>query len=463
MKFSPILLLALLFFTTTGVCTQARFYPRQFADFQTAMGGQIPYPAENLIRRLGELDPKSQAFAEIIPHGRSLERTLTDLKFPRTVLNWRSGSTMTPYLLYLAFTPKAEQIQVIAWDWNKHRFEFMLVEDYAPGKVARIQTVNRAICTSCHQGGGPIFSRSPWGETTAQPFIRTSVRHQSQDSLSRWLMDSGRSSGVLTDAPTLDVQVQTTTQFLQMQNLCRDACGSDLECRKGVLYTALIGNIARADISQVPSGLVSSMRQAMSSSWPGDRFSLPDPRLESRTVDFNHPLDFSKEEDPLRVRKAMFRVSPEDGTGKLIPKYSQCWSFAPEQVDEIQSWGRERIAEAMHTGAVLSLLANWLPSEASILSALRSVIAESKFFDRDVSRFQSGTVALFQAYCSSCHSGPSNIPPILPLSDLAALSAYTGSAQRTVKDLLESSLMPPRDSPQPTDPERAEMISGLKE
>lgn len=476
MKFSSAILSTLLFLSAAAL-SETKFYPRQFRDFQAAMGGQLPYPAEKLIQRLNALDPGAQAFAEIIPHGRSLERTLTDFKSPRTVLNWRSGSTATPYLLYLGFTPKAEQIEVMSWNWNTRQFDFLIVGNYAAGKVPRIQNVNRATCTSCHQGGGPIFSRAPWSETTAVPFIRVNVTRQAEDGLSHWLMSSGRSSGVLTDAPTFDVQVQTTTQFVRQQKVCRDACGEDLECRKGILYAALLGTTQRADRKDMPADLIESMRQAMTLRWPTDRFSLPDPRLENRIVDFNHPLEFTKEQDPIRPRKIIFRLSPEDGIGKLVSKYSQCWSFDAAQIAEIRGMGPSRIAAALKTEQIQLLIKKWLPNETSIVSALSSAVANpesiqsgasdiSKMVSSEVfeepSKSQLNTVVLFQAYCSSCHSGPSKIPPILPLSDLSELSHYKGVAQRTAKDLLESLLMPPKDAPQPTASERTQMISGLK-
>jgi hypothetical protein len=75
------------------------------------------------------------------------------------------------------------------------------------------------------------------------------------------------------------------------------------------------------------------------------------------------------------------------------------------------------------------------------------------------------TATLFDNYCGYCHGGPSSRPPLLPLSDLAALGRYVGSAGRTVKGLLDPAhpVMPPRGAAQPTDAERRQMISGLSQ
>ena len=49
------------------------------------------------------------------------------------------------------------------------RFEFQLVQNYCEDCPARIVYARRAFCSTCHQGGTPIFSQRPWNETNGQP------------------------------------------------------------------------------------------------------------------------------------------------------------------------------------------------------------------------------------------------------------------------------------------------------
>src|SRR5437899_2289603 len=51
------------------------------------------------------------------------------------------------------------------------RFEFQLMKDFRPGGTPKLVYANRRICMSCHQNGGPLFSRPTWDETNANPKV----------------------------------------------------------------------------------------------------------------------------------------------------------------------------------------------------------------------------------------------------------------------------------------------------
>jgi hypothetical protein len=133
----------------------------------------------------------------------------------------------------------------------------------------------------------------------------------------------------------------------------------------------------------------------------------------------------------------------------------------------------------MGTEQLTALVTTWLPSEKAIVSALSEAVTTPQPIQSPTSvpwtapadpsptsgagRPKESTTALFNDYCGYCHAGPTSRPPVLPLSDLAALARYVGSAGRTVRGLLDPNhpVMPPRGATQPTPEERQQMLSDL--
>lgn len=147
---------------------------------------RVPFPFSELralIRKTGALGPADIA-ETLIPIGRSLQREAAAPDYfasPRRVLGVVAepdasapGADMAPILkdrLYLGYQPKAEAIEVISFNEEAGRFEFQVVEDYAPGKTPRVAQARRALCLACHGNAGPIFPEPPWSETQANPSI----------------------------------------------------------------------------------------------------------------------------------------------------------------------------------------------------------------------------------------------------------------------------------------------------
>jgi hypothetical protein len=145
---------------------------------------KVPFPFDDLrslIKARAHLSKRHIA-ETLLPIGRSLQRAAAAPDFfasPRVVLgvigapiNFPKATTLQlKDRLYLGYQPKAETLEVISFNEEAGRFEFQVVENYAPGKEPREVQSQRSLCLSCHRGGGPIFSDPPWSETPANPEI----------------------------------------------------------------------------------------------------------------------------------------------------------------------------------------------------------------------------------------------------------------------------------------------------
>jgi hypothetical protein len=458
------------------------FRPYRFSDVEAALGGTIPFPPSSLIDGLLALEADSTVTTAIFPHGRSLERAVTDFRAPRTVMLWEDAASVESYRLFVGYTPNAEELEVIAWNWQLRQFDFLFVEDYAAGKVPRTVHAPRELCMACHQDGGPIFPVAPWNESTLNSVVQGQVAAQAEDSLSRYLLSlpAGGPARVRVQTAVMDLEVRESTTMMQDQRICAEACGGDLECRKGILLAALFENIETFTSSNLSTAWRTKMTQAMQGAWPSDRFKIMDDAISDRTIVASSPFRFESSQDPLSWRKPLSPRSPADATGDLLLKgYAQCWSFTRDQAQTLRSWGASRVDAAMETDALTTLVTTWMPSEDAILSALADAVSAPRpmrsptsvpwvapadpAFAGQAGRPKESTAALFNDYCGYCHSGPVPRPPILPLSDPTALSRYVGSAGRTVRGLLDPThpVMPPRGAPQPTAEERQQMLSDL--
>ena len=141
-------------------------------------GGIVPYPYSKLIGMLKDLSStKAEPISLLIPNGRSLLKGQADNAHPRIVStadfeipNSANNYSFAPRgQLFLGFVENANEIEVVSYNEAAGRFEFQLVQNYCEDCPARIVYARRAICSTCHQGGTPIFSQRPWNETNGQP------------------------------------------------------------------------------------------------------------------------------------------------------------------------------------------------------------------------------------------------------------------------------------------------------
>lgn len=140
-------------------------------------GGIVPYPYSKLIEMLKEQSPdKTEPISLLIPNGRSLLKGQADNAHPRIVTtvdfetpNAGANLGFAPRgQLFFGFVENGNEIEVVSYNEAAGRFEFQLVQDYCKDCSPRIVYAKRAICSTCHQGGTPIFSQRPWNETNGQ-------------------------------------------------------------------------------------------------------------------------------------------------------------------------------------------------------------------------------------------------------------------------------------------------------
>lgn len=157
---------------------------RSLFDHLLAQNDGLPYPFERLIKLIQDQHPQAQAPVSLmIPLGRSLLKASADFSKPRVLVaaDFHAPNTETAFgfaprgQLFLGFVEQANEIEVVSYNEAAGRYEFQLVQNYCEGCVPRIVYARRAICTTCHQGGTPIFPQRPWSETNAQPEISTEI------------------------------------------------------------------------------------------------------------------------------------------------------------------------------------------------------------------------------------------------------------------------------------------------
>lgn len=218
---------------------------RSLFDHLITQNDVLPYPFEKLVKLLQDRNPDgSLPVAVLIPHGRSLLKAQADDAHPRLVMaaDFQSGNAanlgMAPRgQLFLGFVEKANEIEVLSYNEAGGRFEFQLVQNYCAGCVPRIVYARRAICTTCHQGGGPIFPQRPWNETNGQEDTAAAIaaaRGNSQPYMHIPIKQPLAS-------PERFDQLTDQGNFINVtQRLWLDGCGVDgADCRRLMLRLAL--------------------------------------------------------------------------------------------------------------------------------------------------------------------------------------------------------------------------------
>lgn len=220
---------------------------RSLFDHLLAQNDGLPYPFEKLVALIRAQDPEASApVSVLIPQGRSLLKAQADAAHPRVLLaadfqaaNAGSLGIAPRGQLFLGFVEKANEIEVLSYNEAGGRFEFQLVQNYCAGCVPRIVYARRAICTTCHQGGGPIFPQRPWNETNGQAATAETIR-QHMASLKAEAYQGVPLRQPLAMPERFD-QLTDMGNFLPVtQRLWLDGCGEKgNDCRRGLLRLAL--------------------------------------------------------------------------------------------------------------------------------------------------------------------------------------------------------------------------------
>lgn len=233
----------------------------------------VPFPFPALLARVEELASLKKV---LIPLGRSLQRNAADpefFRYPRAVVAVDSDGFLKDRL-YLGYHEKAAVLEVISYNEAAGRFEFQLVLDYRPGGAARLVYANRAVCTACHQGGGPLFSRPIWDETNANPEIARLLAAEKRD-----FYGFPIAQGV--DVPAaIDAATDRANRIAVYQLLWREGCGSG-ECRAAAFLSALQYRLSGGLSGGLHEGMGEELRNAWEARWP-QGLAIPDPDIPNR-------------------------------------------------------------------------------------------------------------------------------------------------------------------------------------
>lgn len=138
----------------------------------------LPYPFERLSAGIEKANGGAKPRAVLIPLGRSLQRLAADPDYfasPRVVVGVdAAGAKAERNLkdrLFIGYQPKSTSLEVISYNETAGRFEFQVVSNYTDARQPLVEYADRELCTSCHQGHGPIFPIAQWNETNANPGI----------------------------------------------------------------------------------------------------------------------------------------------------------------------------------------------------------------------------------------------------------------------------------------------------
>jgi len=302
--------------------------------FTREAGGErvydVPFPFERVLARIDRAlgvaaDAPSPLRINLIPLGRSLQRDAAApeyFAYPRIVVAVDSEPDLArverPLLLrdrlFLGYQERANVIEVISWNEAAGRFEFQLVRDYRPGGEPEVRYASRALCTSCHQNGAPIFAEAAWDESNSNRTIAARLREEQE----RFHGVAVYGSAVA--APAIDNATDRANLIPAVQRVWHEGCGGEAAhapgCRAAMVTAMLQYRLSQeTHFDRRTAGYRERLRGTLAREWAArwpEGLNLPSPDIPNRepVLVRNHipaPLD------PLRRRGPIERWTLADG------------------------------------------------------------------------------------------------------------------------------------------------------
>lgn len=280
-----------------------------FEAMLSETGGVVPYPIETLVSRLRERAGHSLN-GLFFPSSRSLQRRFASFATPRLILTLNSDdlnrlvsgpvephrySRATAPVLYVGYSERAHQLEVISWNQTRGRFEFLVVSNYAQGQTPRVTRPERSLCISCHQAEGPIFAHGPWNEVTGPARDRLLQIHGNNlygvsiyrpfpsrgHSQTEFEADLRRFEGVdgePTSASSFDGGVRFSNDMITARRACERVCESSPECWRLIIANSL----GRPTDEPREAQYNARLQEIAASRWPEDEFERPSSALLDR-------------------------------------------------------------------------------------------------------------------------------------------------------------------------------------
>ncbi len=292
-------------------------------------GGVVPFPFSSLMKMIERHSPHPKTV--LIPLGRSLQRTASApdfFAFPRVVVATDSepvdSHLMLKDRLFLGYNEKAGIIEVISYNDAAGRFEFQVVKDYREGGAPKVFHANRAVCFSCHQNAGPIFSRPLWDETNANAQLASRLQETRRD-----FFGVSPSHGV--DRPNeLDDATDRANLFALYQLLWQEGCENDA-CRGDLLLDLLQYRLS-AKLNP------DRWEQEWSARWP-QGLALPNADIPNRDPLLNAStrlLDVPANLEALSAREPLQVWFAREGAARALAGFSEL--IATSDVTQLDQW-----------------------------------------------------------------------------------------------------------------------------
>ena len=320
----------------------------------------VPFPfaalRQRLMEHLGPDAANSGVLAQVlIPLGRALQRNAAAPDYfasPRLVLAVVGDPLSPPRGIYglgarlkdrlfIGYQAKARSLEVISYNEAAGRFEFQIVEDYAPGRTPRVVYARRAVCVACHQNGGPIFSQPPWSETNANAEVATRLAARATEFHGVAAEDGSRP---FDQALLISTAVVKANLYGASQQVWRTGCGgrpsgenqsndrpAATRCRAALLMAALQFKLSGGrhfdrSTETYRDDLATPLRRAWQRTWRSG-LAIPDALIPNRDP-LADGFDVTAISDPLRTRAPLEVWTGEDpgdlqaavtGLARLLP------------------------------------------------------------------------------------------------------------------------------------------------
>jgi dienelactone hydrolase len=308
----------------------------------------LPFPFARLLERIeAPLRPEgsNQPMLKkaLIPLGRSLQRHAAApeyFKFPRLVVavdtepmaqDGEQPPIMLKDRLFIGYQERTGIIEVISYNEEAARFEFQVVKDYRTGATPRVAYAQRAICTSCHQNGAPLFSEAGWDETDTNSRIADALATE------RGMFYGVSMERCCSAAPAaIDNATDRANLFSAFQMLWRDGCREpetgaiDPGCRAGAFIAMLQFRLSAyshfdTDAPSYRDGFLPLFTENWRRDWP-DGLNIPNPNIPNRKPLLSpRPAHIAAELDPLRRRPplAVWKISKPRDRRRMITGFAE--------------------------------------------------------------------------------------------------------------------------------------------
>jgi len=438
----------------------------------------VPFPFQRLralIKQAGGLSDRDIA-ETLIPLGRSLQRQAAAPDYfasPRRVFGViaapRHADPSTTLVLkdrlFIGYQPRTNSLEVISFNEAAGRFEFQIVEDYAPGKTPRVLQARRALCLGCHGNGGPIFAESPWSETPANPAIAARLtgafgagQPDAEAPSARVLQQNRRAAAALHHATSAANRLIHAARYWRAT--CADPASRD-RCQTKLLAGVLAvrgGQTNANDHSRQELETIFSTTQARA--WP-DGFAFASPFVGD--IDPLAPHDAKARDlaDPLNERPpaAVLDVAQDKGVDRILDLLGE--AFTERRI----AWLKDTIRDPGRQEATLSRSLGHPPPGwcCGAHDELPPPVAASPPPPLRVPGLSEDpgpahpSLQAFHRACGACHSGSGTAPPNFLFGPSARqIQAITDCAPRILKRLNQwearggalPTTMPPMPPPQ---------------